>query len=137
MEVYPEGSWTSTAVSGFCGWFNPDLPHSRFRIAEGMHPSYLQAAFSLAGLLTCAGSMDPDVLRFAAGRGRPVCCLVRHGDAGHWVVSRGVARGRVYYHDPASGPGSERVEAFVARWVDHDSRGTEFLGYGVAAWPRT
>jgi hypothetical protein len=104
---------------------------------DGLHPSYLEPALRRAGLKTCSGEMDLGDLRHHTRRGRPVVCLVRLGDTGHYVVVGGVARGRVHLHCPARGP--LRVPAdgpggFPAAWDDIDRHGQRFSRWGLACW---
>jgi ABC-type bacteriocin/lantibiotic exporter with double-glycine peptidase domain len=65
----------------------------------------------------------------------PVICAVRDDDGGgHWVVVRGVERGRVYFHCPLKGPRSRPEDEWVANWHDVGMLGDRFESYGIAAW---
>jgi ABC-type bacteriocin/lantibiotic exporter with double-glycine peptidase domain len=100
---------------------------------NGLHPFELEPAFRRLGLAVVAGSMDLDDLRYHAKRSRPVVCLIQFGDSGHWVVSGGVARGRVWIMEPFEGEWRGVPEAeFLAAWRDHDRHGTTFRNYGIA-----
>lgn len=103
-------------------------------VIYGTHPFTLEPKFREAGYFTLAGEMDVATLKALTGNGWPVCCLVREGDDGHWVVVAGVSRGKVYYMDPLKGNTSEPVQVWEKRWTDCDRRGTVFRRYGLAVW---
>lgn len=86
---------------------------------QGMGPDTVAAVLRAAGVSVLAGPLLTGVegLRHFAGAGCPVLCPVAdHG--GHWVVVRGVQRGRVYYQCPLSGPTSKGAAAWCAEWRD-------------------
>lgn len=63
----------------------------------------------------------------------PVLCLVTWDRYGHWVLVRGVKRGRVYLMDPESGYCDVPAAEFVAAW--HDTDGDVKLDrFGMAVW---
>lgn len=100
---------------------------------NGLHPFELEPAFRRLGLNVSAGSMDLDDLRHHARKNRPVVCLVRQGESGHWVVSGGVSRGRVSIMEPFDGVIEWVPEAeFTSSWCDYDRQGTVFRNYGIA-----
>jgi ABC-type bacteriocin/lantibiotic exporter with double-glycine peptidase domain len=104
---------------------------------DGVHPLFLEPAFRRSGLRVSSGEMDVDMLRALTRLGRPVVCLVQHGDSGHeghYVVCRGIARGFAYLMDPLSGFVSEKLDTFSYRWHDTDRSGTVYRGHGVCAW---
>lgn len=98
-----------------------------------MSPAYLEPTIRRAGLLTASGSMDVRDLQYHTSRGRPVVCLIRHEDSGHYVVCSGVERGRVWLHDPLSGERSVRAGEWLNVWSDRD-RGTEYRQFGISVW---
>lgn len=100
---------------------------------NGLHPFELEPAFRRLGLFVAAGSMDLDDLRHHARKNRPVVCLIKFGDSGHWVVSGGVSRGRVSIMEPFEGAVKWMPEAeFLGSWSDWDRAGTVFRHYGIA-----
>lgn len=101
---------------------------------DGVHPFELEPAFRRAGLNVVSGSMDFCDLSFHSRQGRPVCCLIRTVDGGHWVVVRGVTPTRVHYHDPADGRRWMTRQDWLEAWWDRDRHGTEFRRHGVAVW---
>ena len=101
---------------------------------DGVHPFELEPALRRAGLATVSGSMTLADLAHHQRRGRPVCCLIRTDDGGHWVVSRGVTATRVHFHDPACGFRWLSHADWLTAWHDQDRHGTVFRAHGVAAW---
>lgn len=99
---------------------------------DGTDPRILEPYLRANGYGVQSGEMEVGDLRHHAKKGRPVLCLVQRGGVGHWVVSAGVGRNRVYYMDPASGQASEPVAGFWGRWRDVCRDGTNFRGWGIA-----
>jgi ABC-type bacteriocin/lantibiotic exporter with double-glycine peptidase domain len=100
---------------------------------NGLHPFELEPAFRRMGLDVSAGTMDLDDLRHHAKKSRPVACLVRYGDSGHWVVSGGVARGFVWIMEPFDGLWKGiREDEFLNQWQDYDRAGTVFRRFGIS-----
>jgi ABC-type bacteriocin/lantibiotic exporter with double-glycine peptidase domain len=101
---------------------------------HGTPPDQLEPAFRAAGYLVSSGNMTVGDLKHHAGQGRPVVCPVQWDGCGHWVVVRGVARGRVYLMDPANGPTSVTLAEWEACWHDADRRATVYERHGLAVW---
>jgi ABC-type bacteriocin/lantibiotic exporter with double-glycine peptidase domain len=98
---------------------------------DGTHPSALETVFRRAGFAVQAGTMTLADLKHHVAQGRPVlCCVAQHG--GHWVVVRGVGRGKVYYQCPVDGPLSMRAAEFASQWADVTRAGHEFARWGIA-----
>jgi ABC-type bacteriocin/lantibiotic exporter with double-glycine peptidase domain len=62
----------------------------------------------------------------------PVLCHAVVGGVDHWVVVRGVARGRVYVHCPARGRGAYPAGEWAAMWADTAGH---YPRYAAAGWP--
>lgn len=79
-------------------------------MTSAMHAAYTGRILS--------GVMDTYLLRHLADRSRPVICLITDPGlgGGHWLVSRGVSRGRVYASCPTNGAVSYRIAEFEKRW---------------------
>jgi len=101
---------------------------------HGTPPDQLEPAFRAAGYSVLSGELDTAAMRSLTALGWPVCCLVQSDGTGHWVVVRGVQRGRVYLMDPADGVRSVPVPEWESVWVDSDRRGTVYRRHGVAVW---
>lgn len=104
---------------------------------DGTDPRVAEAALRRIGLCVASGEMTVDDLRHHAECGRPVLLLVHWpGEtASHWVVSRGVSRGKVFYHDPDSGRSSLPVDSFLASWQAADARMSRpFRQWGISCW---
>jgi ABC-type bacteriocin/lantibiotic exporter with double-glycine peptidase domain len=102
---------------------------------NGTHPDNLEPAFQGAGFAVVSGNMTVPALAAMARLGWPVCCLIKQDGVGHWVVSRGVQRGRVYVMDPGDGKNRSYPESeFVSRWHDSYRRANVFERYGLAVW---
>lgn len=102
---------------------------------QGMAPDTLAAVLRAAGCTVLAGPMPGGVadLKHFAAAGCPVLCPIADF-GGHWVVVRGVARGRVHYHCPTSGPRSRPVAEWLTLWHDSTSEGGhQFARWGVVA----
>lgn len=83
-------------------------------------------------LSVLSGTMTVDDLRHLTRTKRPVVCPVTLPDGnGHWVVVRGVLRGRVHIHCPIFGPHAQPVAAWLSRWYDSTSKGHEYDRWGI------
>lgn len=102
---------------------------------DGTDPRVLEALFRKTGLGVVAGEMTVSVVRHLTGLGWPVVALVRQNGVGHYVVVRGVSRGKVFLMDPDGGEQTERVAAFVERWRAGDvcRTGFSYQQWGIAA----
>lgn len=96
---------------------------------DQMEPALLSAGYCVQG-----GNMEVSDLRHHTRAGRPVLCLIQSDGCGHWVVVRGVNRGRVYIADPADGLRSIAAAEWESLWHDTDRRGTVFRRHGLAVW---
>ena len=103
---------------------------------DGSDPRTLEAAMRLAGLHVLSGEMTADDLRHFCNAGKPVVALIQAHGAGHYVCTRGISRGWVYYYDPAAGEAKSRVADFAAAWHDADRLNAVFRSWGVVAYPR-
>jgi ABC-type bacteriocin/lantibiotic exporter with double-glycine peptidase domain len=101
---------------------------------HGTPPDQLEPSFRGAGYNVLSGEMDVATLRALCGQGWPVACLIQSEGVGHWVVVRGVARGKVHFMDPADGFRSLPESSWQSSWVDTDRRGTVYRGHGLAVW---
>lgn len=98
---------------------------------QGLAPDTVAAVLRASGATVLAGPMVSGIeaLRHFTAAGCPVLCPIAER-GGHWVVVRGVGRGRVHFHCPIDGPDSRRA----AEWLDvwHDSASE--TGHGFARW---
>lgn len=97
---------------------------------QGMSPDTVEAVLRSVGLAVLSGTMTVGDLRHLTRAGRPVLCPVSAG-GGHWVVVRGVARGRVHFHCPTRGPVHTPELHWVAEWVDTSRSGQTFSHWGI------
>ncbi len=98
---------------------------------DGTHPSTMEAAFRLAGVLVQSGTMSVADLQHHTTQGRPVVCPVAlHG--GHWVTIRGVARGFVYFQCSVDGRLQLKLAAWLDIWRDSTRAGHDFDAWGIA-----
>jgi predicted double-glycine peptidase len=98
---------------------------------DGTHPSAIEAALRRVGLHVQSGTMTSADLQHHVKLGRPVvCCVSLHG--GHWVVVRGVSRGRVYFHCPTDGTRSVRLSEWFDIWRDSTRAAHDFDSWGIA-----
>lgn len=99
---------------------------------DGLHPSNLEAGLRRAGLAVQSGTMTVADLQHHTRAGRPVLCPIAH-HGGHWVVVRGVARGKVYYQCPTAGRLSLSLAQWVDAWRDSTRAAHDFDRWGIAA----
>lgn len=106
---------------------------------RGMSPDTIEAVlFDGFGRPPLRGRMVVDDLRHLTRSGRPVICPVIcpviWSEVSHWVVVRGVARGRVYIHDPMDGPVSMAAAEWHGVWRDKP-RCSPHQRFGITGWP--
>lgn len=90
----------------------------------------IEAFFRKEGFAVTVGEMSIEDLRHHANLGRPVICCVKD----HYLVSRGVYRGRVYVADPATGYDSYSIQEFRNIWFDSERFGFHYYQFGLAIW---
>jgi hypothetical protein len=104
---------------------------------DGLQPDAVKAAaYAVLGNVL-AGPMTVGILKGLVADGKPVLCPVTlPGDAcGHWLVVRGVTRGRVYYSCPLTGHQSMPLAAWAAAWRDEPAEQSIYNNWGVTGWP--
>lgn len=101
---------------------------------DGVHPAGIAAFLRDQGLKVLLGEMTLGDLRWQTRQGRPVIALVQRAESGHYLVVKGVRRGRVFYADPADGAGDEHELAFLGRWHDTDGLGTKYEYFGLSVF---
>lgn len=109
---------------------------------DGTDPRELESLFRRMGLHVVSGEMSVADVDWFCGqgkrKGRPVICLVHWpGDeASHYVVARGVSKGKMWLHDTESGPRSVQLDKWCEAWQAKDGRMSErWRCWGIAAWP--
>lgn len=98
---------------------------------SGTDPATLEMAARRLGLPVLSGTLTVADLAHLTRTGRPVLCPVA-ALGGHWVIVRGVDRGRVYAHCPVAGPVSAPAAKWVAGWRDTSRAGVEYDRWGIA-----
>jgi ABC-type bacteriocin/lantibiotic exporter with double-glycine peptidase domain len=100
---------------------------------NGVSPKQLVDCLTLAGLRCAVGTWDIQAIRRL---GYPMILFINaEGGDDHYVVARGLERGKVHYFDPDCGLVSKKVEDFVARWHSIDRRGNKLVQGGIAVMP--
>lgn len=132
-----------------CGWAAVDAvaqywgkrtrgPAKLANRVQGMQPDTVEAVLRSLGFSVLSGTMYVGLLRELTAAGNPVLCPItlatEGGPVGHWVVVRGVARGRVHYHCPAAGPKATSYTKWVDAWRD-SHRVSQFDRWGVCPMP--
>lgn len=102
---------------------------------QGMSPDTAEALLRAAGLAVLSGSMTLPDLTYLTRSGRPVMTPIQSERTGHWVIVRGVSRGRVHFHCPTDGPRRLPALAWVDRWHDTTRFGVAYVRYGIATAP--
>lgn len=103
---------------------------------DGSDPRQLEAYLRRLGLRVMSGEMRAVDLRHFCDSGRPVIALVHWPDDrdSHYVVVRGISRGRVHFHDVETGPGSCSLREWDRAW-SADGRIETFRRWGIVGWP--
>lgn len=101
---------------------------------DGTDPAQMAGWWRANGYSICEGRMDIDLLRHFADVGVPVQMVATIDGQGHWLVSRGIARGRVYVQDPFAGRGKYTTGEWLGKWYDYNRYGTHFNQWGIAVW---
>lgn len=122
-----------TAFRIVCDYFSIAPPAPASCDLTGLPPDYLESHLRRAGLRVQFGEMTVEDLRHHTEQNRPVICLVNVGGEGHYVVSRGVSRNRVYVQCPLKGRVDYSRRAFVSAWRDVSRLGGEYSQFGIAA----
>ena len=126
---YDCGAAAVDCVAQFWG-LRPRGPAKFSNRVQGMSPDTVEALLRALGLSVLSGNMTVDDLKHLTRTGRPVLCPVDlYG--GHWVVVRGVGRGKVHYHCPTDGPGSMPAKDWAEKWKDVSRGGQEFVRFGI------
>lgn len=114
--------------------------HKSVRLAsqtDGADPRVIEAEFRRMGLRVLSGEMELwDIERLCNDR-RPVICLVHWpGDgSSHYVLARGISRGRVHVWDVEVGKRSARLDEWMEAWQATDGRASRpFRQWGICAW---
>lgn len=127
----------SAAVDSLCAFYGPRrrTPVKLANRIDGMSPDTVSAVLRALGFRVLAGPMVGGLadLQHYTRAGLPVLCPITVDAGGHWVVVRGVERGRVYLHDPTHGPRSVRAQAWLGGWRDTSASGHEFDQWGIVA----
>lgn len=108
-----------------------DLPVTEW---DGLDPRSAEGTLRKHKLCAISGESLLDDLKHAAKMSRPTMCLITLSGMGHWVASRGVHAGRVYYHDPSHGPKDMKIKDWLDRWHDRDHSGTYWWRFALQIW---
>ncbi len=100
---------------------------------QGVGPETCESLLRRAGLSVLSGAMTVDDLRHLTKSGRPVLCPTSIL-GGHWVVVAGVARGKVHFHDPVSGPSTLKIAEWDEKWHDESRSGHAFRKWGICGY---
>jgi predicted double-glycine peptidase len=94
----------------------PDLSNP----VQGTAPDTVAAVLRSLDLRVLAGQMIGGVadLQHFTKLGCPVVCPITARAGGHWVVVAGVARKKVYFQDPETGPGALAIADWLDGWRD-------------------
>lgn len=99
---------------------------------DGIEPGEMERQLRGIGLDVLAGNMTVPKLKAVTELGCPVLTPIRADGVGHWVVVKGVARGRVHVMDPW--PGGRQwysVADFLDRWSDETRQGSRYVRWGI------
>jgi predicted double-glycine peptidase len=131
---YDCGRAALRAVFGFWGVTYPKRHAGLTNPEQGTHPDTAGAILRDAGFRLIEGSASVDILAAFTRAGWPVLSVMTQAGGGHWVVVRGVSRGRVYYHCPSHGPRSMPAAEFESRWDDRDRGNVGYWRWVCCPW---
>lgn len=95
---------------------------------DGTDPRAIETCLRLSNHQVISGEMDLDDLRYFTKTGRPVIAVVN----GHYVTVAGIARGKVHYQDPWTGPCKCKPGDFLGWWKEADRLGVTYRHFGIA-----
>lgn len=98
---------------------------------DGTDPAQLAQWARHEGFGVAEGFHDLDTVRHHGNEGRPVILLANLHGGGHWTVSRGIARNKIYLQDPCGGRENMPLDEFAACWVDSNRYGARFRQWAV------
>lgn len=132
---YDCGRAALTAVFEFWGVPFPRRHAGLTNPVQGTHPDTASAILRDAGFRVMEGSGTVPLLAALTRQGWPVLAVMTPpGRGGHWVVVRGVSRGRVHYHCPTAGRLSLEAGAWVAGWDDRDRGNVGYFQWTCCPW---
>jgi len=101
----------------------------------GTDPIQIESWFRNQSFRVVSGEMTVDDLRHYCDSKRPVIALVHWPEANdsHYVVVRGVSRGRIYFHDVETGPANMRSGDFEKAWKASGRIGT-YRRWAICPW---
>lgn len=100
---------------------------------QGMGPDTVEAVLRSLRFRLVTGTMRVSELQHFTRTYTPVICPVADF-GGHWVVVRGVERGRVHYHCPIRGQVTARLEDWEANWTSETAIGVTYENWGIAVF---
>lgn len=109
----------------------------RVSTSDGVDPSELSTWGRAENWHVNEGWMSVSTLKHHADELRPVILLVTMHGNGHWIVSRGVSRGRIHFQDPNASRDSMKISEFVSIWHDRNRYGAQFEQWGFVMTPKT
>lgn len=109
-----------------------DLSHP----VVGTSPETLVAMLLRGGACVGPGTWTVADLQHFTKSGRPVVCPVATF-GGHWVVVRGVGRGKVHYHCPSFGRESVSFAKWADLWKDLSMSGATYRNWGIVVSNRS
>jgi ABC-type bacteriocin/lantibiotic exporter with double-glycine peptidase domain len=120
-------------IAAVCDYWNKARPRRDLSNAvQGMAPETVESVLRSLGFLVARGDMFIPLLQGFVRSGVPVLCPITREAEGHWVVVNGVARNRVYYHDPIDGQRSVSFVTWNDVWRDSSDAGRPYQAWGVA-----
>ena len=121
-------------VLAYFGQPDPDRSRPPFT-ADDVEPEDIARVIRQYDLGVACGEMDLLDLKHNCSRGRPTICFVQLDDFSHFVVCRGVGRGKVYIQCPLRGRVSVADGEFLRQWWGLTRR-SKHSQTGISVWER-
>lgn len=104
---------------------------------RGTDPAALESAIRAGGRwhVKAGASFVSDLSHYAETHRPAICLITPPGfEDSHFVVCSGVWRGRIFFHDPLSGPDSMLASDWEAAWFGLGQY-VHYRRWSIAAWP--
>jgi len=132
VDRWDGGYAAVTSVLQYFGRPDPDSRCSAFAENDA-EPEDVALVIRQHDLNVVYGTMDLLDLKHHCSRGRPTICFVQLNDDSHYIVCRGISRGKVHVQCPQRGRLSIADGEFLRQWWGLTRR-SKHSQFGIAVW---